>query len=208
MLVQLLRQRIGRIPRFLMHPTLVKSPFVANLMRKFGGILACKENADHTLAGGQILGVFPEGVTGAFKLYKEAHEIGGFGRPDYISMAHPHRAPIVPFVIVGSSEIYPILGRIRWRWFRHKMEWPFLPVVPSPVPLPTKWHIKFLPPIELPDAAVPGEALGSATVCEIHAAIAGRIQCVLDEMRGKRRSIFRGSIFAEDSPPKATDDPK
>src|SRR5436305_8149102 len=46
MALHLLRREIGRIPRFLLHPCLVKHPFLANYMTKLGGILACQENAD------------------------------------------------------------------------------------------------------------------------------------------------------------------
>ena len=198
MLVQLLRRRRGRVPRFLIHPTLVKFAFISKLMRGFGGVVACQENADQILRSGQILGVFPEGISGAFKLYKEAYELGRFGRPDYAKMAVRHQAPVVPFVVLGSAEVYPILGRIRWRWFRRLMEWPFLPIVPFPVPLPTKWHIKFLPPVEVPGRA-DGEGAQPETrvIREFHASLAGQIQAKLDDLRARRRSVFWGSVLRD-----------
>ncbi len=36
----------NRIPRFLIHPSLTKFPFLADFMAKLGGIMACQENGD------------------------------------------------------------------------------------------------------------------------------------------------------------------
>ncbi|HEV7519297.1 MAG TPA: 1-acyl-sn-glycerol-3-phosphate acyltransferase, partial [Thermoanaerobaculia bacterium] len=70
MALHLLGREIGRYPRFLIHPCLVKFPFLANYMTKLGGILACQENADWVLARGELLGMFPEGIQGAFTMYR------------------------------------------------------------------------------------------------------------------------------------------
>ncbi|HEV7787050.1 MAG TPA: 1-acyl-sn-glycerol-3-phosphate acyltransferase, partial [Thermoanaerobaculia bacterium] len=59
-----IHRAVGRVPRFLIHPCLVKPPFLANYMTKLGGILACQENADWVLGRGEILGMYPEGIQG------------------------------------------------------------------------------------------------------------------------------------------------
>ena len=41
--------RRNRIPRFLIHPSLTKFPFLADFMAKLGGIMACQENGDWVL---------------------------------------------------------------------------------------------------------------------------------------------------------------
>lgn len=190
-LTQHVHHQLNRAPRFMIHPTLVKSPFISNLMRKFGGMIASRENAEDVLKTGQTLAIFPEGIAGAFKLYKEAYEIGRFGRPDYVHLAAKYGVPIVPFVLLGPAEVYPIRGRIRWRWFRKLTEWPFLPVVLCPFPLPSKWHLKVLPPVEPPPAE---EA--TTEVCQaLHRSIAQSIEKELLSMREKRPSVYAGSIF-------------
>ncbi|MGD8817425.1 MAG: NAD(P)H-binding protein, partial [Acidobacteriota bacterium] len=118
----------GRYPRFLIHPALVKFPFLANYMFKLGGIIACRENADYVLQRDGLLAVFPEGIRGAFSLYRDAYRISGFGRPDYVRLALRHRAPIIPFVTVGSAEIFPIFKKVDWRWWERLTEWPCFPL--------------------------------------------------------------------------------
>jgi hypothetical protein len=103
LIVDLLLKKVGRCPRFLMHPGLAKPPFVSDFMAKIGAVIACQENADHVLARDEILGVFPEGINGAFTLYRDAYRLGRFGRDDFVKMALRNGAPIVPFVFSRRS---------------------------------------------------------------------------------------------------------
>src|SRR3989449_8076553 len=66
-------EKTGRIPRFLTHPGLLKFPFICNFVRKLGGVVACQESAARVLESGELLGVFPEGVQGAFTPRSEEH---------------------------------------------------------------------------------------------------------------------------------------
>ena len=85
----------------------MRFPFLFNLMSKLGGIIACQVNADRVLESGELLGVYPEGIRGAFTMYKRAHHIGPSWRNDCVAFALRHRVPIVPFVTIGSAEIFP-----------------------------------------------------------------------------------------------------
>ena len=201
MALHLLRRETGRIPRFLIHPALVKYPFMADYMRRLGGVLACRANADLVLRREGLLAVFPEGIHGAFTPYRRAYRLGSFGRRDYVRMAIAHGAPIVPFVTVGSAEIFPILARLRWRWVQRLTEWPYLPITPNfpwtPVPLPSKWHTRFLAPVPVAGRYPPEAADDPAVVAELGAEIEARMQQGIDEMLARRRSIWRGSVFGE-----------
>ena len=66
------KRATGRVPRFLIHPCLVKNPFLANYMTKLGGIVACQENADWVLEREGLLVMFPEGIHGAFTPYRQS----------------------------------------------------------------------------------------------------------------------------------------
>jgi hypothetical protein len=66
MALHLVVKNRGRYPRFLIHPGLVKFPFLATFMTKLGGIIACQQNAARVLERDELLGVFPEGIRGAF----------------------------------------------------------------------------------------------------------------------------------------------
>jgi 1-acyl-sn-glycerol-3-phosphate acyltransferase/nucleoside-diphosphate-sugar epimerase len=199
MTLHLLARELGRYPRFLIHPGLVRFPFLFNFHTKLGGVIACQENADRVLEHGEILAIYPEGIRGAFTLYRDAYRLGKFGRDEFVKVALRHRAPIVPFVTVGSAEIFPILGKLNWGWWKRHTEWPFFPLTPTwplaPVPLPSKWHTLFLPPLNVEDRYPPEAADDPETVRAISREVRARMEAALADLHGRRKSIFFGSIF-------------
>jgi len=198
MLLFALVTRRGRIPRFLIHPSLTKFPFLADFMAKLGGIMACQENGEWVLRHDEILGIFPEGIRGAFTMYDKAYTLGKFGRDEFVRMALRHRAPILPFVTVGHAEIYPIFRRVDWKWFSRYTEWPFLPVT-VPFPLPSKWHTQFLAPLHVEEQYGPEAADDPKIVRRISLEVRQQMQAAVDEMLLRRKSIFYGAIFDEDA---------
>jgi 1-acyl-sn-glycerol-3-phosphate acyltransferase/nucleoside-diphosphate-sugar epimerase len=195
MVIDLLSREFGRYPRFLMHPGLVKFPFAFNLVTKVGGVIACRENADYVLERGGALGIFPEGLRGPFRLYRDAYRLGKFSN-DFVKLALRHRAPIVPFVIVGSAEIFPMLGKIEWGWWKRYSQWPFIPLSPNfPfLPLPSKWHMQFLAPLQVGEYS-PEAAADPAAVRAISDEVRGSMKGAMEEILGRRKSIFYGSVF-------------
>ncbi|HEY6348227.1 MAG TPA: 1-acyl-sn-glycerol-3-phosphate acyltransferase [Candidatus Angelobacter sp.] len=188
----------GRVPRFLTHPGLFKFPFISTWTRRLGGVLACQESADRILENGELLGVFPEGVHGAFSLYRHAYVLKSFGRDSFVKLALSHRAPIIPFVTVGSAEILPIFMRIKSRRWTRYSDWPCIPVSTFPflpVPLPSKWHTQFLPPIHLDQRYGPDSARNPSVAKAISRDVRSRMQQAVDDILRRRRSIFFGSVF-------------
>lgn len=201
-----LLRETGRHPRFLVHPTLVKQPFLCDFITRQGGIIACRENAERVLRRGGLLGVFPEGIEGAFAYYREAYRLRrDFGRDEFVKTALRNRAPIVPFVTVGSPEIFPILAKIDWRWWIRFSEWPCFPIAPPfpllPMPLPSKWHTKFLEPLPVQEEYPPEAAGDPEVVRAISARVRGRMEAAFADMLARRKSIFFGSIFDRETPP-------
>jgi 1-acyl-sn-glycerol-3-phosphate acyltransferase len=200
MALNLIVEKTGRFPRFLTHPGLLKFPFLANFMTKLGGVIACQESADQVLESNQLLGIFPEGIHGAFTPYSKSYQLKAFGRDAFVKLALRHGAPIVPFVTVGSAEIFPIFGKIRSRLWTRYSEWPFIPLTPTfpllPVPLPSKWHTQFLAPISV-DEYPPEAAADPAVVKAISRKVRTRMQQAINDMLSRRRSIFFGSIFEQ-----------
>ena len=190
--------RRGRYPRFLIHPSLLKFPYLFDFMTKLGGIMACQENAKQILERDGIVAVFPEGIRGAFTLYRDAYRLGKFGRDEFVRMALRHGAPIVPFVTVGSAEIFPILRRVEWGWCKRVTEWPYLPITPTfpivPVPLPSKWHTAYLEPLHVEREYGPEAADDPAVVRAISREVRNRMQQAIEDMRSRRRHIFFGSL--------------
>lgn len=196
----------GRYPRFLLHPTLVKFPFLFNYMYKLGGIAACQENADWVLQRDEMVGIFPEGIRGAFRFYRDAYRLGKFGRDEYVKMALRNSAPLVPFVTVGSAEIFPIVGRIDWTWFKHFTEWPFLPItttIPG-VPLPSKWHTRYLEPLHVERQHPPEAADDPEVVQAVSAEVRRRMQEAMEDLLARRPAIFWGSAFTAEERARGT----
>jgi 1-acyl-sn-glycerol-3-phosphate acyltransferase/nucleoside-diphosphate-sugar epimerase len=197
MVLHLLAERMQRYPRFLVHPTGFRFPYVFDFATKLGGVVACQENADYVLEHGELLGIFPEGIRGVFSLYREAYQLRKFGRHDFVKIALRHGAPIIPFVILGSAETYPILGKIEWSWLKRKTEWPFFPITPTlfplmPMPLPAKWHIRFLPALEVGSEHSPGSAKDPVLVRSISDGVKKQMEDAIAEMASHRKSAFFG----------------
>jgi hypothetical protein len=162
-------------------------------------MIACQENADYVLKHDEIVGIFPEGIRGAFRLYRDAYQLGKFGRDEFVKLALRHQAPIIPFVTVGSAEIFPILKRLDWGWWKRLTDWPFFPLTPTwpllPIPLPSKWHTQFLEPIHIENDYPPEAADDPAIVHAISHDVRCRMQEAIGRMLRQRKSIFYGSVF-------------
>jgi len=183
---------------------LIKIPCLFNFHTKLGGIVACQKNADYVLERDEILAIYPEGIRGAFKLYRDAHRLSKFGRGDFVKMALRNRAPIVPFITLGNAEIFPIFKKFDWGWWKRFTEWPAFPITPTfpflpPVPLPSKWHTMFLEPIHLEDRYPPETADDQEMVRAISDEVRGLLVEALAGMLRRRKSIFYGSIFQSEN---------
>jgi 1-acyl-sn-glycerol-3-phosphate acyltransferase len=205
MTLHILLRETGRVARFLTHPGLLKFPFISSFIAKMGGVVACQESADRILSSGELLGVFPEGVQGAFTPFRHAYRLLDFRRDAFVKIALGHRAPIVPYVTVGSVEALPTFKLFKWRWWRRYSDWPGLPLSTFPflpLPLPSKWHIRFLPAMNLAAEHGPEAADDPAAVKEISATVRSQMQHALDDILRQRRSVFWGSVFEEKAAPR------
>ncbi len=115
-------------------------------------------------------------------------------------MALINRTPIIPFVNVGSAEIFPILAHIKSQFWTDYSEWPTFPITPTfpllPIPLPSKWHTRFLEPMHVENDYGPEDACKPSVVRLISREVRKRMQATIDEMLWRRRHIFFGSIFS------------
>jgi len=113
-------------------------------------------------------------------------------------MAIENCVPIIPCATIGHVEIFPILAKVRSSLVVRHTGWPFLPITPTfpllPVPLPTKWHIRYLDPIPVSGYSR-SDAANPAAVNELAARVCSVMQRNIDEMLGRRKHIFFGNIF-------------
>ena len=75
-------------------------PVIGSLSRKLGSTLACNEDAERLLTGGELVGVFPEGFKGIGKPFRERYTLQRFGRGGFVTAALRTGAPIIPCAIV------------------------------------------------------------------------------------------------------------
>ena len=102
----------GRFLRPLGADLVFKLPVVGDLARKGGATLACNEDAERMLGGGELVGVWPEGFKGIGKPFSERYKLQRFGRGGFVSAAIRAGVPIIPTSVVGAEEIYPLVGNI------------------------------------------------------------------------------------------------
>ena len=62
-------------------------PFFSALFTKLGQALGTEDNAKRLLEQEQLVAVFPEGIKGVGKLYKDRYRLARFGRGGFIRMA-------------------------------------------------------------------------------------------------------------------------
>lgn len=172
-----------------------RTPFLSALARKGGATLACTEDAERLLSGGQLVGVWPEGFKGVGKPFSQRYRLQRFGRGGFVSAALRTGVPIVPCSIVGAEEIYPILANLAP--LARLLNLPYLPVTPTfpllgplgLVPLPSKWLIEFGEPLDTAELG-PGAADDPMLVFDLTDQVRETIQSTLYRLRMSRRSVF------------------
>lgn len=193
-----------RIPRFLIISSLLRFPFLCNFLTKLGGVIANQENAARLFEAGNLVGIFPEGIRGAFSPYKQAYRLRDFSRTAaFAKMAIEHQAPIVPAAVVGHAEIFPIIGRIDSSYLTREFGWPYLPIAPmfplAPVPIPSKWHVRVLPPVPF-EGLKPADAEDARLVKDFAGHVQQLLQANIDDMRSRRKHIFWGRVLNGTAP--------
>jgi 1-acyl-sn-glycerol-3-phosphate acyltransferase len=196
MTIALLREHpLPRHPRFMVLDWAFQLPYVAVALRKVGGVVASPYNAIRLLEQDELVAVFPEGVKGAGKSFRDRYRLQRFGRGGFVEVALRTGAPIVPVAIVGSEEIYPKVADARP--LARLVGAPYFPITPTfpwlgplgTVPLPSKWRIEFCEPIET--ARYGPEAAGDrGLVFELTERVRDTIQRAVYENLVRRGSAF------------------
>jgi 1-acyl-sn-glycerol-3-phosphate acyltransferase len=172
-------------------------PFLAPLLARSGAVRANQENGERLLRAGELVGVFPEGVKGVGKYYRERYKLARFGRGGFVRLALRTGAPIVPCAVFGAEEIHPVLARADW--IGKPLGLPYFPITPTfpalgplgVVPLPSKWSIDFADPIPM-ERHGPEAADDPILVNRVSEEVRGTVQRMLDGRLKRRRSVWFG----------------
>ena len=174
----------GRVPRMLTHQFWFLTKATAIPAEKVGFIEATTANGLLHLKKRQLVVLFPEGEHGNFKPTTKRYHLQEFKR-GFVRLALQTQCPIVPVLILGAEETHINLATIKFSRFLRGV---VLPLPLNVVPLPVRWKIIFLPPIQLPYK--PEAANDRDLVKEITLDIREQMQKALSEEVSKRGSIF------------------
>ncbi|MBI2068086.1 MAG: acyltransferase family protein [Deltaproteobacteria bacterium] len=183
--------------RFLVEDFVYHFPFLGTFMYRIGGVRACPENAERLLKKGHLVVVFPEGVKGIGKHYKNRYRLQRFGRGGFVKLALTTGSPIIPVSVIGAEEIHPILYKSTV--LAKPLGIPYLPVTPTLpllgplglIPFPSKWTISFGKPIELHKQYPSEAAEDQLLVNRLSEEVRGTIQeMVMDGLKQRRSPWF------------------
>jgi 1-acyl-sn-glycerol-3-phosphate acyltransferase len=174
-------------------------PVIGTLWSRTGGVTAHPENAYRLLHDDrQLVLVFPEGVKGTGKLYRDRYQLRRFGRGGFVEIAMRSGVPVVPIAVVGAEESMPVV----WKSPRlaKLLGVPYVPVTVNmlmfgPLGLvayfPSKFKLRVLPPVHF-DVEPDQERYSRSRVMEEADRIRGRIQDALYDMLRARTSVWAG----------------
>lgn len=169
-----------------------RAGWMANVIARIGGVRASTGTAVTLLQAGELVAVFPEGLKGVGKLFRERYRLARFGRGGFARLAAEARVPLLPVAIVGAEEIHPVVGKITK--LAEPLGLPYIPITPTfpwlgplgLLPVPTKWTIKIGPPIPPPPAD------DEAQIAQVAESVRGTIDGMIAELLAARRSILFG----------------
>ena len=118
-------------------------PWLGNILNGFGAVIGDPVNCVKMLQNDEAIIVFPEGVRGSGKLYKNRYQLQRFGN-GFMHLAMAHKAPIIPCGIVGCEETMPSLYNIAP--LAKLLGIPYAPVA-LPLPLPARVYLNFGKPM-------------------------------------------------------------
>jgi 1-acyl-sn-glycerol-3-phosphate acyltransferase len=169
-------------------------PYLGTFLNRMGAVRAHPSNAERLLGEEELVAVFPEGIQGIGKLYRDRYRLQRFGRGGFVKLALRTGSPIIPVAIVGAEEATPMVAKVTW--LARAMGLPHLPVTPTfplfgpagLLPLPSKWTIRFGPPVDLHGEHGPGGAEDRLLVARLAESVRTQIQEMIDDLLASRGS--------------------
>jgi 1-acyl-sn-glycerol-3-phosphate acyltransferase len=174
-----------RLVRALVEKWVPTLPFVSTLMARCGQIVGTPENCRRLLAADEALLVFPEGVRGLNKPFRERYRLQKFG-PGFMRLALESGAPVVPCAVVGAEEQAPALFDLKP--LARLLGFPAFPITPTllPLPLPARYHIRFGEPLRFQGSPDDDDAELDRKVAQVQEAV----RALLERGLAERRSIY------------------
>ncbi|MDX1754898.1 MAG: lysophospholipid acyltransferase family protein [Marinobacter sp.] len=170
-----------RIPRAMIERFFPTVPYLGNLLNEFGAVLGDPVNCAKMLANDEAVIVFPEGVRGSGKLYRDRYRLMRFGN-GFMHLAMKYKATIVPVGVVGCEETIPAIANIKP--LAKLLGVPYAPVA-LPAILPAKVYLNFGDPMMFDDADIQEEQV-TERVEQVKTAISE----LIDKGLSERKRLF------------------
>jgi 1-acyl-sn-glycerol-3-phosphate acyltransferase len=128
------------------------------------------ENCRRLLAADEAILVFPEGVRGLNKPFRQRYQLQRFGA-GFLRLALESGAPVVPIGVVGAEEQAPALFDLKP--LAKLLSFPAFPITPTvlPFPLPSRYHIHVGAPMRFQGAPDEEDEALERMVAEVEAAV-------------------------------------
>jgi 1-acyl-sn-glycerol-3-phosphate acyltransferase len=170
-------------------------PVLSWFLRRTGQTGGHPDDTRRLLERDELVLVFPEGVKGTGKPFKDRYRLRRFGRGGFVATAIRAGAPIIPISVVGSEEIYPMIADagpvarlFGLPYFPVTPTWPWLGPL-GMIPLPSKWRIQFHPAVHTEIIAAES-ADDQSLVMTISDEVRNTIQKGVYENLKLRRGVF------------------
>jgi 1-acyl-sn-glycerol-3-phosphate acyltransferase len=170
-----------RAPRAMIERFFPTVPYLGNLLNAFGAVIGDPLNCARMLEAEEAIIVFPEGVRGSGKLYRQRYQLQRFGT-GFMHLALTHGTPIVPVGVVGCEETMPAIANVAP--LAKLLGLPYFPIAPL-VPLPARVSLHFGEPLTF-RGSVHDEDAVTAKVEQVKAAV-GRL---VEQGLAQRKRIF------------------
>ncbi|MFJ3513996.1 lysophospholipid acyltransferase family protein [Streptomyces sp. NPDC090131] len=166
-------------------PVLFRVPVIGSYARKKGAIPLDPLLGLEHLNAGELVGVFPEGISGLEKPFRKRYRLRPFS-PGFAVTALRAGAPVVPVSVIGAEEACPRMGEIPA--LARLFGLPFFPITPL-FPLPSKWIVTVGEPIPAPPRPE-SFAERSAAARQLCADSRAAVQALVDRERRRRDTPF------------------
>jgi 1-acyl-sn-glycerol-3-phosphate acyltransferase len=180
--------------RFLVTDWFFSMPMLDKWILQMGQVRASLENARTLLEQEELIGIYPEGVRGVGKPFKERYRCLDF-HPGFVQLAIATQTPLIPVATIGGDEIYPEF--VNLKNVARMLGMPFFPITPSfpwlpfPLmlfPLPVRWMVNVHKAIDL--GYPPEKASDRKLILKLAREIQYEIQRDLNRMFRERRHLF------------------
>lgn len=178
-------REIRRVAKILAHPLWFIGPNIRVLAKRIGLVEANKDAGVKLLKKRHMVILFPEGEAGNFKPTAERYKLREFRR-GFVRMAMETQATIVPTIVIGAEETNINLSQLKLTRFLRGI---VIPIPLNVIPLPAKWKIVFLPPIDM-SKYTKEDAANHDLVHEIAQSVRSQIQARIDEEIASRQWIY------------------